>query len=122
MISQNKDIGNWGEDYAVNYIKELGYVILCRNFRSKCGEIDIIAKEKNYIVFIEVKTRYSTRFGIPVEAVSLSKQLKIIKTAQYYIMKYNPSTYFYRFDIIEICATYNDSSVSVNLIKNAFTI
>jgi TIGR00252 family protein len=122
MISQNRNIGHWGEDYAADYIEGLGYVILCRNFRCKCGEIDIIAKEKNYIIFIEVKTRYSTRFGIPVEAVTPSKQFKICKTAQYYIMKYNPSTYFYRFDIIEVCADYNSNSIAVNIIKNAFSM
>ncbi|EPS50345.1 hypothetical protein CFSAN002367_12475 [Clostridium botulinum CFSAN002367] len=83
----NKDIGSFGETIAVDYIKNCGYIILERNFRCKLGEIDIIAKDKNFIVFIEVKTRYSYIYGSPSEAITFRKQNKIYKTAQLYIIK-----------------------------------
>ncbi len=79
----NKDIGYFGESIATNYIRNQGYIILERNFTCKLGEIDIIAKDKNFIVFIEVKTRYSSFYGNPSESITFRKQNKIYKTANY---------------------------------------
>ncbi|NFA59328.1 YraN family protein [Clostridium sporogenes] len=119
----NKDIGYFGETIATNYIKNQGYIILEKNFRCKLGEIDIIAKDKNFIVFIEVKTRYSSFYGSPSESITFRKQNKIYKTAQLYIINrniYNKS--YFRFDVIEVILNTFDNSYSVNLIKNAFQI
>lgn len=79
MKHLNKAIGNYGEAIAAEYLKQLGYNILYKNYSCKIGEIDIIAKYKNYICFIEVKTRYSTCYGRPSEAVSYVKQQKYLK-------------------------------------------
>ncbi len=73
------------KNISENYLKNLGYKILEKNFRCKCGEIDLIAMHKGYVCFIEVKTRYGINFGIPAESVTYSKQRKIYKTAQVYI-------------------------------------
>ena len=77
MKGYNKDIGAYGEDISESYLRNLGYSILHKNFRCKCGEIDLIASNKNYICFIEVKTRYGTSFGTPSQSVFYSKQHKI---------------------------------------------
>lgn len=82
--SQNKSLGEKGEDIACELLKKAGYKILQRNFSGKFGEIDIIAISGDTLVFIEVKTRKSLRFGMPEEAVTPAKLGKIKKTAEYY--------------------------------------
>lgn len=121
MKSENKKIGAKGEDAAAEYILRNGYKILKRNFRCRSGEIDIIAFECGYIVFIEVKTRTQNYYGSPGEAVNRSKIAKIHRTAQVYMLK---SRLFYinkiRFDVIEVFYNKDKGSISINLIKNAF--
>ncbi len=72
-----KELGQKGEDRAVNYLKSKGYKILERNCRSKYGEIDIICEGKEGVVFVEVKARSSQVFGSPLEAVDARKQQKL---------------------------------------------
>lgn len=122
MISLRKDVGTYGECSALEYLRRLGYVIIERNFRSKYGEIDIIAKDGDYITFIEVKSRYSKLFGSPSESVTYNKQIKLYKTAQYYIMKRKLHEHFFRFDVIEVLLLHENNSTSINLIKNAFQL
>lgn len=83
----NKVLGNAGEKIAKIYLERNKYKILETNFRCKQGEIDIIAKDKKELVFIEVKTRKSIKYGLPAEAVNQVKQKHISKTAEYYIYK-----------------------------------
>lgn len=122
MKSYNKDIGALGENISENYLKNLGYKILDRNFRCKCGEIDLIAVNKNYICFIEVKTRYGINYGIPAESVIYSKQQKIYKTAQVYIMMKNIVNSNFRFDVMEITLNNYNNDFTVNHIENAFPL
>ena len=122
MNHLNKYIGNKGESLAEGYLENHDYKILEKNFTCKIGEIDIIAKNDEYISFVEVKTRRSLQFGLPAEAVTYNKQQKIYRSAQMYILKnklYNSS---FRFDVIEIILNSNNSCISINLIKNAFQI
>lgn len=80
------NLGKYGEDLACHYLQGQGYEILARNFRChRFGEIDIIARKRSVISFIEVKTRSSTRFGRPIEAVTVMKQRKIHRCAEYYL-------------------------------------
>ena len=72
-IHEKKEFGNKGEDIAIEYLEKRGYIILERNFYCRQGEIDIIAKDKNEIVFIEVKSRSSIQYGCPSEAVNKQK-------------------------------------------------
>ena len=120
MKAFNKDIGAMGENISENYLKNSGYRILDRNFKCKCGEIDIIAIHKNYICFIEVKTRYGIKFGTPGEAVNFSKQKKIYKTAQMYILRKNIVDWDFRFDVIEVIVNIYNDNFSINHIKDAF--
>ncbi|MDD3053622.1 MAG: YraN family protein, partial [Endomicrobiaceae bacterium] len=113
MIS-NTDIGKNYEQIAVKYLKGLGYKIIEQNYRLlPIGEIDIIVKDKKTLVFVEVKFRQNKDYGNPSEFVNKSKQLKITKTALYYI-KINSVKSDIRFDVISIC---NDD---IEHIKNAF--
>jgi len=74
-----------GEKKASSFLKSKGYKILCMNFRSRLGEIDIIAKDKDSICFIEVKTRRSSNFGLPKDSISKRKINHISRVALYYI-------------------------------------
>jgi putative endonuclease len=122
MSTLNKTIGNFGEDLAENYLKEVGYEIIERNFKCKIGELDIIGKDDRYVAFIEVKTRYNNRYGSPCEAVTASKQLKIYKTAKCYIMLKKLYKLNFRFDVVEVILNNTGSNPNIRLIKNAFQI
>ena len=120
IISKN-EFGKKGETIAVEYLKKHGYSILKRNFRfSRLGEIDIIAREKEYLCFIEVKTRKSTQFGMPSESVNTKKQEKIKKLSQIYLSNNNLNNQNMRFDIIEVLFLKNNNIPKINVIKNAF--
>jgi putative endonuclease len=79
-----KTLGDKGETYAIKLLKENGYQVIDRNFRKPWGEIDIIAIKDNVLIFVEVKTRKSTKFGFPEEAVTAKKLEKIKKVGQLY--------------------------------------
>ena len=85
MINQRQELGKEGEDFAADYLQKQGYEIIDRNFECKQGEIDIIAKDKNEYVFIEVKTRQNLHYGMPCEAVDERKQKHILNATKYYI-------------------------------------
>lgn len=101
-LKNKKELGNNGEEIASRYLVKKNYKIIDRNFHCKLGEIDIIAKEKDEIVFIEVKTRTSIEYGRPAEAVDYRKQIHIYKTANYYLLKHNLCNIPVRFDVIEV--------------------
>ncbi|HBI64666.1 MAG TPA: YraN family protein [Clostridiales bacterium] len=111
--------GARGEQRAAEYLVRRGFRILCRNYRSKYGEIDLICADDSYLSFVEVKTRSSTKFGAPREAVTKSKQQKIILTAQCWLAE-NPTALQPRFDVIEVFVT--GSLCRINHIPNAFEV
>ena len=96
------ETGKLGEDLAVKYLERLGYKILERNFECRQGEIDIIALDKEQLIFIEVKTRKSFIYGMPVEAVSEVKQKHLFKAIEYYLYKRNLQEKFIRIDVVEV--------------------
>ena len=104
------------EIIAQNYLKNKGYTILETNHRNKVGEIDIIAKENDTIVFIEVKTRVDDFYGAPSEAVTQKKCQKYFKVATEYLVKTNQTESICRFDVIEI------ENGKINHIINAFSM
>lgn len=114
----NQEIGKLGENIVAQYLKQKGYVILDRNFEARQGEIDIIALDKDEIVFIEVKTRTSNKFGAPSEAVNKIKQKHMLQTIKYYLYIRNLSEEFVRIDVIEVYI--KDNEYKVNHIKQAF--
>lgn len=113
----NKDnIGFEGENIACNYLESEGYEILDRNFTCNSGEIDIIAKDKDELVFIEVKTRTNSKYGNPIDAVDLNKMNHILKSAKFFVYKNNLENEFIRFDIIEVYMKKGETKI--NQIKN----
>lgn len=112
-------IGKFGEDTACIYLKNNNYKILDRNFRSKQGEIDIIAlSPQKELIFIEVKTRNNINYGFPCEAVNKYKKQHILNCAKYYIFLKKFKNIDIRFDIIEIYL--NKNKIHLNHIKQAF--
>lgn len=115
-----RSIGGIGEDIASDYLLNNGYTIITRNYRvGRIGEIDIIARESEYICFIEVKTRRNTFFGYPSEAVTKKKQDNIKKLAAIYMSNNKLDKSNARFDIVEIICSKNHKH-NINLIRNAF--
>ncbi|MGI6669377.1 MAG: YraN family protein [Acetivibrionales bacterium] len=113
-----------GENAAVDYLAKNGFIILERNFRpGKLGEIDIIARESEYICFIEVKTRTSRLFGTPAEAVGRVKREKLKKLAWIYIKQMNLGERNMRFDVVEVFGSISGEDfipAQINLIRSAF--
>ena len=117
----SKEKGDLGEEAALKYLIQNGYEILDRNFRTRYGEIDIIGKDKDYIAFIEVKSRKDFLHGLPCEAVNANKQHRIVRMALLYIAKNNLHNSNFRFDVVE--TVINDSDIKyIRLIKDAFQV
>ena len=115
-----KDFGVKGEAAAAEYLRKKGYKILEMNFSFSGGEIDIIAKYKKFLCFIEVKSRTSFFAGRPCEAVTPSKMKRIKMASQLYVYN-NPSNLQPRFDIVEIIADRETSAIKeINHIESAF--
>ncbi len=115
----NKSIGNKGEEIAARFLLSQGYKILQRNFKSKFGEIDIIAINHNVLVFIEVKTRWSKAFGLPEEAVTPWKIKSIIKTGEYFKLLHPELPESLRIDVVAISMSPGGEVGEIRLIKNA---
>lgn len=112
----NKQKGDYGEEVIANFLKKRNLEILCRNYRTKFCEIDIICKKENRLYFIEVKARTNLNFGYPSEAVDKRKQDKIRKGAMVFIKQYNMNNYDIAFYIAEVYI----KNKKINFIKNAF--
>ncbi len=114
-----RTVGGDTEALACRFLRSQGACILEKNYRSKQGEIDIIAKDGRYICFIEVKYRKDTRYGEPEEAVSFSKRQRICKVSQFYLYsKYKSLDLPVRYDVIAISP--EDNIYTFKWIKNAF--
>ncbi len=115
-----KALGIEGEELAVKFLKKKGYSIIARNYKTHVGEIDIIAKDSNIIVFIEVKTRTNDSFGYPFEAVDKRKREKLKNLALLYLKK-QAHEYPVRFDVISIFRMDNGEK-EIEHIKDAFEV
>jgi putative endonuclease len=104
VTRQRQQLGAWGEEVAVRFLRQRGMKIVERNFRTPVGEIDIIARQRGILVFVEVKTRRSSRFGPPQEAVGRTKQRQILRAAQWYLAGQPDNRRQPRFDVVAICA------------------
>jgi putative endonuclease len=120
MGYSNLEIGRKGEELAVRYLKKLGYSIIEKNYRCPMGEVDIIAREGDILVFIEVKTRKDISFGRPKEAIDYRKRWQISKVAQYFLKKKNLQNISARFDVLEV--QMDALGLRFELIKDAFEL
>lgn len=116
------NIGKFGEDVASKYLEAKGYKIKERNYRTFLGEIDIVCEYKGNIIFVEVKTRRSNKFGYPEEAVNFIKQQKIIKNALCYLSKYHLWKKNCCFDVISISISNHKDIKRIKHIRNAFCL
>ena len=121
MLNIKQKFGKFGEDLAVRFLKKQGYRILQQNFRCRFGEIDIIAKDRDVLVFIEVKSRRTDAFGHPKTAVTKAKQEKISKTALHYLQLHHETDCRARFDVVTVNAA-SAGKPDVEIIKNAFDL
>lgn len=112
----NVEKGILGEKIATEYLKSKGAYILENNYKIKSGEIDIIAKLDDELVFVEVKSRSNINYGYPSEAVNYKKINKITNVAKYYLLKNRLDNIDIRFDVIEVYL----KNKKVNHIVNAF--
>ena len=120
MLNIRQKFGEKSESIAVSYLKKQGYKIIEQNYRTKLGEIDIIAREKGTIAFIEVKARKSKNFGNPKWAVTPKKQRKISMVALQYLKTTMQSNVKARFDVVSIISSQDNPSIEI--VKNAFEL
>ncbi len=115
MLSKQEE-GREGEEKAEKTLKKQGYTIIEKNFRTRFGEIDIIAEEKGCLVFVEVKKRNTPSFGNPFNAVTARKRQHLIKSALFYMKSHDSFNRKVRFDVVGI------EGDKVKIIKNAFMV
>ena len=119
-MNQRQAFGKAGEDLVVRYLKKKGYKVLERNYTCPVGEIDIIARDKKTIVFVEVKTRRSMSYGSARLAITPHKQRKISMTALYYLKCNHQMGQDARFDVVTVQST--RGMQEIDLIQNAFDL
>ena len=112
-------LGQRGEEMASHFLRRKGYKIVERSYRSRLGEIDLIAAKDGVLVFCEVKTRLNKKFGEPFESVTSRKQKQLRKLAELYILSHSPDLN-YRFDVVSIFLTPQRQLKEISHIENAF--
>ena len=113
-------LGRWGEDRAARHLKKLGWKVLRRNFRAPGGgEVDLVCRDRDTLVFAEVKTRRSEEMGRPLDAVDGKKQRLIRQGALYWLRLLDMPDITFRFDVIEVLAS---DPVEIRVIESAFTL
>lgn len=119
MSDIRKLVGASGERVAKEYLERHGYEILETNFRCSLGEIDIIAREGDYLVFVEVRTRRNLKYGTPEESITPNKKLKLIELANSYLQEHGDPLSLWRIDIVAIELEPKGKIKRIGLVKNA---
>ena len=119
MTIKRLELGRCGEREATSFLERSGYKILEQNFRSKTGEIDIIATDKDTICFVEVRTKTADWHGHPFESISSHKVRRLTKTALCYLQKNDLSEAHMRFDVVAVL-TDKEAHLHFELLKDAF--
>jgi putative endonuclease len=114
----NQATGNYGETLACEYLRDHGYKIIERNYRIRGGEIDIVAMDADYLVFVEVKARYSHEYGLPVESITPWKIKALKRSALMYVTQSNWGNGPYRLDFVSIDFADSKENPKIELIKN----
>ena len=122
MKKLNKEIGNYCENLAKEYLQKNKFHILDCNFRNFLGEIDIICIQNKLLIIVEVKGRYNYDYGLPKESINLSKQKSIIKVTNSYIYYKKLININIRFDVIEVYLNPENALIKINHINDAFRL
>ena len=120
MTQERLSLGREGEQLAGEYLKRLGYRIVEKNFKTRLGEIDLIAKDSKTLVFVEVKTRSSNSHGFPLEAVTKKKQRQLARVAMEYLGKNKAIDSPARFDVVAVLLA--PAGPIIEVVKNAFDL
>jgi putative endonuclease len=122
MSMNRRDIGKLGEKLAQKFLKKRGYHIYETNFRCQAGEIDIVARRRDYLVFIEVRTKSNLDFGSPEESITESKKKRLISSSLHYINTHHGLPTSWRIDVVAIEIDDKGKTKRIELIENAITL
>jgi putative endonuclease len=117
-VDKRQVLGRRGEDLACEELEKRGYTIIDRRFRTRCGELDIVAREAGVLVFVEVKARSGRRFGAPLESITWQKRQRLSAMAEAYLCARRLAGSACRFDVVAIVE--DGSGRTVELVKGAF--
>jgi putative endonuclease len=120
MPDPRQQLGDWGEKRAANYLQAHGYEIIERNWRCGAGEIDLVAREGEWLAFVEVRTRRGRGFGLPEESITSGKRARLIELAQTYIQAHPELDCDWRIDVVAVELRHM-SRPRIHLIRNAVT-
>ncbi|TBV80347.1 MAG: YraN family protein [Desulfobulbaceae bacterium] len=120
MTWQRQGLGRRGEEQASSFLEQAGYQILARNYRTRGAELDIVALDRDELVFVEVKSRNTLAFGSPLEAITRHKQGKIALAAREYLLREKAQGVAARFDVVAVIFT--KGKPTIEHIKNAFEL
>ncbi len=119
MRMERQEVGKLGEKLALRHLKKRGYRILDRNFRCRRGEIDIVTTQKDYLVFVEVRTKTTAAFGTPEESITQTKKDHLIATALTYISEHQKLPPLWRIDVVAVELDQKGKSKRIEIIENA---
>jgi putative endonuclease len=117
---EKRDLGRHGEQAAEQFLRAQGYEIVARNYRCSYGEIDLVARDRDTLVFVEVRTQSGPMFGDPLESVTRRKQRQIAKAAWHYVVRHRVEDQPLRFDVIGI--SWNNAAPQIVHVKGAFEL
>jgi putative endonuclease len=118
MADSRQQKGRRAEEFAAEFLMAQGMTITARNVRCLLGEIDLVARHGGTVVFVEVKSRFSKRYGLPQDMVSIGKQKRLTRLAQWYLKKHGLTSQSARFDVVAI--EWIEGEPAVTWIANAF--
>lgn len=121
MKPPSQALGRWGESQAAFYLESRGYTIVERNFHTPYGEIDLVACKQNTIVFVEVKTRSSSSYGMPEESITPVKAAHLLDAARFYIEDHPSAECIWRIDVIAIQRTSSERPPQITHFRNALS-
>jgi putative endonuclease len=121
MTAKNyrQNLGAWGERLAESFLLEHGLILLARNYRTPFGELDLVMSQDGQIVFIEVKTRSTNKFGPPEDAVTGKKREHLLQAAECYLNEHSEALEGWRIDVVSICGTPGSPSPEIVWFDNA---
>lgn len=120
-MNSRQIIGKWGENVAAEYLQNRGWTVAARNFRTPYGELDLIARKADALVFFEVKTRTSDAFGMPEDSISPSKARHLLESAQYYLQQIQADDIDWRVDVIAIQGRPNQTDTHIEWFENVLS-
>lgn len=118
-MAYKQRLGSWGENLAETYLKEKGLVPLGRNIRTRYGEVDLVMRDGETIVFIEVKTRTNLDFGTPEESITRKKRTRMIQTAEACMQEHPEWGGYWRIDVLAVLGRSNDPEPEIMWFDNA---